>query len=176
MKINDYTIQPGANLSNANLSDANLRGANLSDANLRDANLSDAYLRGANLSDAYLRGANLRGADLRGAKNIPAIVAAQTNICAQGTLRVYKKAREGIVILEIPANAARSNATGRKCRAEFAVVISTPDDKLAHSSHDSTFTYCPGAVVRPDAWCTDRWQECASGIHFFLTREEAEQY
>ena len=56
-----------ANLSGADLSDANLRGADLSNANLRDANLSGADLSGANLRDAYLSGANLSGANLRDA-------------------------------------------------------------------------------------------------------------
>ena len=65
-------IRRGANLSDADLSDADLRCANLSDADLCGANLSDADLRGANLSDADLSDANLRcanlsGADLRGA-------------------------------------------------------------------------------------------------------------
>ncbi|MCA8251799.1 pentapeptide repeat-containing protein [Burkholderia sp. AU31624] len=64
----------GADLRDADLSDAylrgaylrgaNLSGADLSDADLSDAYLSDADLRGANLSDAYLRGANLSGANL----------------------------------------------------------------------------------------------------------------
>ena len=44
-----------------------LRGANLRDANLSDANLRGAYLRDANLSDANLRGAYLSGANLSGA-------------------------------------------------------------------------------------------------------------
>jgi uncharacterized protein YjbI with pentapeptide repeats len=57
----------GADLSDADLSDANLRGADLRGANLRDADLSGADLRGANLSDANLRGADLRDADLRDA-------------------------------------------------------------------------------------------------------------
>ena len=57
----------GADLSDANLSDANLRGADLSGTGLSDANLSGANLRGADLSDADLRDANLRGADLSGA-------------------------------------------------------------------------------------------------------------
>lgn len=54
----------GADLSDADLSDANLSGANLSDANLSDANLSGAYLSDADLRDADLSGAYLRGADL----------------------------------------------------------------------------------------------------------------
>ena len=54
----------GADLSDANLSWANLLGANLSDANLSDANLSWANLSGANLSRANLLGADLSDANL----------------------------------------------------------------------------------------------------------------
>ena len=148
---------------------ANLRGANMIGADLRGANLRDADLYGADLHDADLRGANLIGA-----KNIPALAAAQTSICAEGTLRVYKKTQQGIVILEIPADAKRSNATGRKCRAEYAIVLETQDGIPCQSLHDPKFVYEVGATVRPDTWCEDRWQECAGGIHFYLTREEAE--
>ena len=38
----EYTVEPEANLRDANLSDADLSGANLSEADLRDANLSGA--------------------------------------------------------------------------------------------------------------------------------------
>ena len=38
------------------------------------------------------------------------------------------------------------------------------------------FVYRVGETVRPDAWGGDRWVECAGGIHFFLTRYEAENY
>jgi hypothetical protein len=44
MKINGYTIQPGANLEGANLAGANLAGANLEGANLEGANLTRAEL------------------------------------------------------------------------------------------------------------------------------------
>jgi len=30
--------------------------------------------------------------------------------------------------------------------------------------------------VRCDKWDDDRWNECSGGIHFFLTRAEAEAY
>ena len=47
-----------------------------------------------------------------------------TNIVPEGELVGWKKLWEGkIARLRIPAEAKRSNATGRKCRAEFAVVL-----------------------------------------------------
>ena len=138
-------------------------GADLSEANLSEANLSEANLSGANLS---------------GAKNVPTIVAELTTICAEGEIVGYKKLVEGIAVINIPADAKRSNATGRKCRASKAIVIELPEGvEVGHSQHDSSFEYRVGATVEPkEPFCEDRWNECASGIHFFITRGEAERW
>jgi hypothetical protein len=61
LKVNGYTIKPGANLEDANLEDANLEDANLEDANLTCANLTNANLTNANLTGVNLFGANLEG-------------------------------------------------------------------------------------------------------------------
>ena len=45
VKANGYTIEPGANLSEAYLLSANLSGAGLSEANLGGANLTGANLQ-----------------------------------------------------------------------------------------------------------------------------------
>ena len=126
-----------ANLSNADLFGANLRGANLSNADLRCANLSNADLRGANLSNADLCGANLRGANLSNADLCGASIDQMMwNIytvfyplqCPEsGSYIGYKKASGLVVELEIPADARRSSATSRKCRASKAKVLSITD-------------------------------------------------
>ena len=163
-----------ANLSCADLRSADLRGANLRCANLSGANLRDANLSCANLSGANLRDANLSCANLSGAKNISSIVVAQTTIAAEGDLIGYKKLNSNVICkLLIPALAKRSNATGRKCKAEFAIVL----EGEGTSQHDDFFHYRVGETVRPrEPFCENRWEECASGIHFFLTRAEAEAY
>lgn len=103
------------------------------------------------------------------------------SICAEGGLIVYKKLTLGVVAqLLVPADAKRSNATGRKCRAEYAVVLAwdapTDVERIA-SQHDPTFFYEIGAVVTPKTPFDDnRWEECAAGIHFFLTEAEARDY
>ena len=171
----------GANLRGAYLSEANLSGANLSEANLREANLRGAYLREANLSGADLRGANLSGANLRGAKNAD-LAWALTIVAPQGDLVAWKKVKTPddtpcIVKLKIPAEAKRSNATGRKCRAEWAEVLEVIGAEYAISKgHGPDTEYRPGQIVRPDSWDDDRWEECSHGIHFFITREEAEAW
>ena len=48
--------------------------------------------------------------------------------------------------------------------------------KEARSGYDSAVVYTPGQIVRCDNWCEDYTQECAGGIHFFITRIEAENY
>ena len=174
-----------------------LRGANLRYANLRYADLSGADLSGANLRYADLSGADLSyadlsGADLSGAK-LSKLAVAQTSILPdEGDIIGWKKAyvdgtmlpKPVIVKLLIPSDAQRSNATGRKCRASKARVLdlqdkqgnSLPPDTTAYSTHDTDFTYKKGETVHVEDFDTNRWNECATGIHFFITRIEAVEY
>lgn len=176
-----------ADLRNANLSGIDLCGADLSyvrlcNADLHNANISDANLSYANLSGANLSRANLRGTDL--SKLIydedTAFYALQ---CPEtGSFIGYKKAHGYIVELEILADAKRSSATSRKCRCSAAKVLSittvngkTKVKEIA-SNRDSNFVYRVGEIVRVDYFDEDRWNECSTGIHFFITRSEAERY
>ena len=177
--VNGLEIKPlaelhAANLTGANLTGANLTGANLYGANLYGANLCEANLYGANLCEANLREANLYGANLRKAKNIPPLIAAQTLITPEGDIIGYKKLDGGTICrLAIPAAARRHNATGRKCRAEYAVVL----EGEGVSQYDERSTYKIGETVRPrKPFDENRWEECGSGIHFYLTRIEAENH
>lgn len=175
----------GANLSGANLSGAYLSGADLSGADLYGAYLYGAYLyradlSGADLSGADLYGANLYGANLSGVKNINFPIACPE----KGSLIGFKKVRgEYIVELEIPEDALRSSATSRKCRCSKAKVIAitnidgTPTDvDVVYSKHDPGFGYRVGETVQVDNFDTNRWNECAPGIHFFITKQEAVDY
>jgi hypothetical protein len=188
-----------ANLSSANLSSASLRSASLRSANLRSANLSSADLSGADLSGASLRSANLRSADLssadlrgadlssadlRGANGAEVAKAITEIVPREGEFVGWKKCRMGALVkLKIPFDASRSNATGRKCRASKAVVLEivmpgfngSPNTPIAEakSLHDETFIYRVGETVVAHEWGADRFVECAGGIHFYLTHEEA---
>jgi len=171
----------GADLSRADLSGADLSLANLSGANLSLANLAGANLAGANLSRADLSGAdlslaNLSGANLSGAKHAE-LVCAQTIIAPQGDLIAWKKCRHSVIVkLLIPMHAQRSNATGRKCRAEVALVLEVIGADEGVSEYTDAVKYRKGELVHCDRWEENRWIECGGGIHFFLTREEAEAY
>ena len=171
-----------ADLSRADLSGAYLRGAYLRGAYLRGAYLScadlrGAYLRGADLSGADLSGADLSGANLRGANGADLAIA-RTRILPEGDLIGYKKCRDNVIVkLLIPATAKRSHAFGRKCRAEFAKVIEISSGTEAISEYNNKFIYRVGEIVRPLEPFSENWQEeCESGIHFYITRIEAENH
>ena len=187
----------GADLSYACLHGADLRGAylhgaNLCGANLRGANLCGADLRHADLCDACLHGADLCHADLRDANHVELSIAKTSILPDESDIIGWKKAyvddtmppKSVIVKLLIPADAQRSNGTGRKCRASTARVLdlqdkqgnSLPPDTTAYSEYDTDFTYKKGETVHVENFDTNRWNECAPGIHFFITRIEAVAY
>ena len=170
----------GADLDSANLRSANLRGANLYGANLSGANLSGANLSGANLGGANLDGAELYGADLYGAENIPFIPFACPDT---GSFIAYKKASGYIVKLQISEDAKRLSATSRKCRCDKAQVLeiqnldgTTADVTEVRSSYDKNFIYKVGKTASVDNFDENRWNECSTGIHFFINRQEAVEW
>ena len=192
----------GANLFGADLRDATLRGAHLRGADLRNADLRGADLFGADLRDANLRGANLRGADLFGA-NLRNADLCRADLCGasidqmmwniytvfyplqcpeSGSYIGYKKASGLVVELEIPADARRSSATSRKCRASKAKVLSitdingNPAGGQVKSNYDPNFVYAIGETVEVTDFDDNRWNECSTGIHHFITRAEAVIY
>ncbi len=158
---------------------ANLRNADLSGADLRSADLRNADLRNADLSGANLIGADLRGANLIGAK-IEADHIARVQLCPVGEFTAFKRTAEGVILrLLIQADAKRlGGLVGRKCRASHAVVVEAigSAQKTFTSMHNSSFTYVVGEAVRADEFCDDDRIECAGGIHFFITKIEAEEY
>ena len=177
-----------ADLRGADLRRADLSGANLSEANLRRANLIEANLIGANLSEANLIGADLSGADLIEANLIEVIYNENTAFFAlccpeEGSFIGFKKAGGKIVKLQIPKSAKRSSATTRKCRCSKAKVLSItePDGSDSGiteicSDRDENFIYKVGETVSVSDFDENRWNECSTGIHFFITRDEAVRY
>ena len=176
-----------ANLREANLDDINLEGANLMVANLEGANLERANLGHADLTFADLKDANLKLADLTGVnltnvKNLPDI----SMVCPEtGLIICWKKALGDFIIkLEIPEDAKRSSAIGsRKCRCNKAKVLSieyldgTPAEVTSvHSKHYPDFIYKVGETVEVPDFDENRFRECSTGIHFFMTRGEAYAY
>ena len=110
--------------------------------------------------------------------------------CSKETNKFVPKNNYAIAVLEIPAEAKRSSANGRKCRCDLAKVIrfETLDGKEIKrpgcyefkSTFEPRFEYKKDAIINPMGgvrkFNKNRYQECASGIHFFITRREAVNY
>lgn len=183
-----------SSLQEANIESANLRGANLYHADLKWANLCNADLKWADLREAGFYNADLRLADLTYSDLCNADLQ-HTKIneftkifvpmaCPDtGSFIAWKTAGGYIIQLEIPANARRSSATGRKCRCDKAKGISIQDKfgkvaelKKARSNYSPDFIYRVGETAFALDFDDCRWNECTDGIHFFITREEAVNY
>ena len=164
-------------LREANLVDANLRGADLVYADLTYSDLSGINLKGANLNRAHLRGASLSGVKYDETTSFFALQCPE-----KGSFIGYKKAGYRIVELLITEDSLRSSATSRKCRCSKAKVLSitdfdnTENFNMAVSSYDERFRYKVGEIVEVRDFDIDRWDECSTGIHFFITRQEAINY
>lgn len=180
----EYANLSDASLEYADLTGADLYGADLSEANLDDANLTEAALYAANFT-----GASLDRANLTDVKFSHKTVSLHQCCPEEGSFIAFKKAvayrsrdTSVIVKLQVPAKAKRSSATTRKCRVSEAKVleITSPDKKKiytkARAEYDRRFIYEVGKTVKVKNFDTCRWNECAPGIHCFLTREEAIQY
>ena len=105
-------------------------------------------------------------------------------ICPEeGSFIGYKICKESkIVKLLITEDSKRSSATTRKCRAskvkvlEISNIENTEKYEMATSRYDENFVYKVGETIEIADFDENRWNECSSGIHFFITRGEAVQY
>lgn len=90
-----------------------------------------------------------------------------------------------LATLEIPAGVKRSSAIGNKCRCEYAKVLSIIDEN--GNKYDigksaiirrigNQLIYKVGEYVYANSFDENRFNECAPGIHFFMTPEEAWDY
>ena len=171
-----------SDLNNANLSDTNLRGADLSYSNLSYTDLRGADLRYADLNNSNLWDANLSYANLNNIETNMNTIGYNLACPEKGSFIGYKKANECIVELLILEDSKRSSATTSKCRCDKAKVLNIEDIKTGekvkevNSNYDFDFTYRIGEIVTVDNFDEDRWNECSTGIHFFMNKENALNY
>ena len=90
-----------------------------------------------------------------------------------GELDGWKKCGSTIVHLRVPTEAHRVGRPGAKCRAEFADVVEIEGSNDATSERGGV--YRVGERVYPDSF-DPLLTTCSNGIHFFMTRKEAQDY
>lgn len=145
-----------------------------------ECSVSECVFDRSDMSGCKLRLCDIRNIYVDNIINFPNI----PMTCPEnGSFTAWKKAGGYIVKLQIPEDARRSSATGRKCRCDKALVVAienidgTPSmiQKVA-SDYDENFVYRVGETVTEPEFYDNRFRECASGIHFFVTRQEAVDY
>ena len=165
----------GANLHSANLHSADLRGAKMMGADIRDTNMIntnmiEADLRGAIMSYADMKGANMRDVDMSGADKL------RKGIKLSEPIIGWKKCKNNVLVkLEIPRGAIVFSINNSKCRTDKAKVLEIIGGDRAYSKY-KFFSYYVGDVIEIFDFNCEYNIECAEGIHFFRTREEAEHY
>ena len=191
----DFTLSSfdGVTLNNVNFHDSSVEnalfdGCSMHGANFENANMKTASFRFCDMSGCNIKGANLYGAVLENADltNIQSDEATQwfRLYCPEtGAFLGYKKCvNDRMVQLLIPADALRTSATLPSCRCNKAKVLTIKSFDFkenydeAWSLVDENFEYKRGEWVEVKDFNEDRWMDSTTGIHFWMTREEAEAY
>lgn len=92
----------------------------------------------------------------------------------KGNFTAWKKTSKGVIEILVTGERT-SSLVGRKCRCSECIVIGG-DGVGGLDQHTWTIKYSKGAVIKPDSYNDDIRVECTNGIHFFITKEEAEAY
>lgn len=176
------------NFDGMDLTCFNFKGKNLKNASFVNTNLEGVDFRNANLEGVNISGANLFGSMLEGA-NLNNIVSDDStkffklHCPEKGAFLGYKKCfNSRMVTLLIPADAKRTSATLTSCRSDKAKVLSIKSIDYKISYNDASafvnedFIYRVGQTVYASGFTEDRWVESTQGIHYYLTRKEAEAY
>lgn len=184
----DGCILDGTNFQNSSVENALFDGVSLRGANFREANLRTASFRYCDMRDCDIRGADLFGAVLEYAKLDGIQDDEHTkwfrlHCPEKGAFLGYKKCvNDRMVQLLIPADARRTSATLPSCRCDKAKVLTIKSFDFeqnfeeAWSLVDENFVYKRGEWVEVKNFNEDRWMDSTTGIHFWMTREEAEAY
>ena len=189
----------GAILTGSQLCDCSFKSANLDCADLYGTNLDYASFEGASLRFARVDYADNSYYAGFSHADVTGVVFSECNLdeesfegaigfhphmrCPEeGSFIAWKKCRDDrIVKLLIPADAKRTGASVYTSRASEARVLEIWNQdgepcEEAVSCADESFIYRKGETVHPKEDFDDHLLEDGSGIHFALTRTEAEQY
>ena len=192
-----------ADFSYANFSNANFIGANFTNADFSNTDFREVDFRGANFSYTDFRwidfsnadfswvnftNTDFREVDLRDT-NFSNTINFLINCPEEGSFIAYKKASTDvgipvIVVIRVEEDSLRSSATSKKCRASKVTPLRfedlkgniLPEDTIVFSDYDNSFIYHIGKTIEVENFDLNRWNECSTGIHFFMNKLDAIHY
>ena len=181
------------NLVEANFNDTDLSFGYFSGANLFAASFKNTKLEDAFFADCIIEKTNFENAVINEYTMFKEIARYETvmpnvsMICPEegsfigykiGATSPYSKKRF-LIKLEILESAKRLNGVSRTCRCDKAKVLDIINiDTKEHvnrcsSCYDYDFDYEVGKVSEVNEFDDDRWADYTTGIHFFMTKQEA---
>ena len=182
------TVLDGVNFEGSSVENSLFDGCSLHGVNFKNANMRTASFRGCDLADSNIEGANLFGAvleraDLNGVRFDEQTRWFRMHCPETGPILGYKKCvNDRLVQLLIPADAKRTSATLPSCRCNKAKVLtiknfdSTEEYEAAWSLVAENFVYRKGEWVEVKDFNEDRWFDSTTGIHFWMSRDDAIGY
>lgn len=184
--LSEVEMNNGANFARAAFDKCNFKNACCC-AIFRNTAFYDADLTNVNMYEADFTNADFVRCKLDNIMYDKCTCGIALACPEKGSFTAFKKAKlyndnNCIVELQVPADALRSSATTRKCRVSKAKVVAvyTMDGKSikqnAYSIQTRSFVYKIGKIVEVKNFDKNRWNECSTGIHCFITKREAEQY
>ena len=179
--------------SHADFSNADFYNTDFSHADFSHADFSNANFIGANFTDTDFNHADFRGADFREVDlrdtNFSNTINFLINCPEEGSFIAYKKASTDvgipvIVVIRVEEDSLRSSATSKKCRASKVTPLRfedlkgniLPEDTIVFSDYDNSFIYHIGKTIEVENFDLNRWNECSTGIHFFMNKLDAIHY
>ena len=180
----------GSILEYSELKYSAFRFVNLKDCSLKRSDMTASNFMNTDFARAFMKDAILVNCNFYSNYNLDKIVGKNNNYIEGKVLTDniigYKKCMDyTIVTLEIPRGAIVFSIDGTKCRTNKAKVIAIDGADRAYSKH-STYSehnrtyghmsYYVGDEITVYNFDCKYNEECSRGIHFFLTREEAEDY
>lgn len=180
-------------LHGVDLREAQFRSSRIYNTSFCETDLRGANFEGAIIIESSFYKANLHGANFKNAKIHSCCLEKALNVpngqiplaCpSDGAFIGWKKVNNALVKLQIPADAKRSSATTQKCRCSKAKVLAITDletDESLKTIRNNGYGYGQtwyevGKMVYPDAFDSNRWNECSNGIHFFIDKQDAINY
>lgn len=191
----------GCNFGRANMTLAKMCGTNLTAANFTEAVLKDTDFELSDLYDATFYH-NL-SMEYRFGKILDKPITGYKKVNKDASVKINAEIKRftfpALVTLEIPKGSIVFSINGNKCRTNKAkvvdieymvdtdeylhnvipeneeeyVMVSEINEKPARSIHDHNFLYVKGQEIEVNNFDLQYNVECGSGIHFFLTKEEA---
>ena len=163
---------------------ASLRMSSFFRTKLDKTNFAWADLSNADLLEAYFHKSILCGAAFGQTRNMPYIPMWLPVESFIGWVKVIGETESYIVKIKILNDSERFRGVGDICRCNKALVLEIQDleghkldiEEIEYIDKTSTLVFKVWEVTECEDWYPGRWNDCKSGITFFVDRQSAVLY